>query len=274
MRYEHVLESVCYIRKQIVGAPKAGVILGRGLGCLAELVKNRVVIPYGDIPHFPRSGIAGHAGNLVYGEIGGCPLVMMQGRFHYYEGFEMDQVTYPLFVMKLLGVEQLIVTNASGGINPAYRPGDLILLEDYINFSGVSPLRGGNDERFGPRFPDMSEPYSREMISRAERIAGDLKIPFHRGVYLYTQGPNYETAAEIRAFSRLGADLVGMSTVPETIVAGYLGLKVLGIACVTNMATGIATKKHAHEAVMETADKAGRRLCTWVQAILDERTAI
>lgn len=270
MFYDKVRESAEYIKTQMQEAPTIGVVLGSGLGSLVDIMEDKVVIPYQDIPNFPRSTVAGHAGNLVIGKIGGEVALAMQGRFHFYEGFQMKEVTYPIYVMKMLGIENLIVTNACGGINRSFVPGDLMILTDYINMLGNNSLIGENDERLGVRFPDMSEAYSQELIRRAEKIAGDLGISYKKGVYAIFSGPCYETAAEIRAYERLGADAIGMSTVPETIAANYLGMKVLGIACITNMATGIAKEKHTHEEVVKIANESSAKLCAWVKKIITD----
>lgn len=270
MFYEKVKESAEYIMERTSQKPAIGIILGSGLGALVDVIENREVIPYKEIPNFPQSSVAGHAGNLVFGKIGEETVVVMQGRFHYYEGFAMKEVTYPLYVMQLLGVKNLIVTNACGGINRSFRPGDLMLITDYINLLGNNPLIGENDERFGVRFPDMTEAYSPALRRKAGEIAGKLGIEYKEGVYALFSGPCYETAAEIRAFACLGADAVGMSTVPETIAANYLGMRVLGIACITNMATGIATEKHTHEQVVKVANEASRKLCDWVGKLVEE----
>ena len=270
MRYEQVIESVAYLRSVTAQQPTLGIILGSGLGGLVDVMADKTVIPYSDIPHFPQSTVAGHAGNLVVGRIGGTTVVAMQGRFHYYEGFTMDEVTYPVYVMKFWGVESLIVTNACGGINRNFTPGDLMLITDYISFMAPNPLIGPNDDRFGPRFPDMTESYSRRLIAKAEDIAAGLGFSLQKGVYALFSGPCYETAAEIRAYAAMGADTVGMSTVPETIVANYLGLEVLGISCITNMATGIAEKKHSHEAVVRIANEAGSKLCALVEKMAED----
>lgn len=268
--YDKVKESAEYVESRCGEKPSIGIILGSGLGSLVDVMEDKTVIPYKDIPGFPQSHVAGHAGNLVIGRIGAQVTAAMQGRFHYYEGFEMKEVTYPVYVMKLLGIESLIVTNACGGINRSFAPGDLMILTDYINMLGRNSLIGENDERFGVRFPDMSEAYSEKLIEKAERAAGKLNIPYKKGVYALFSGPCYETAAEIRAYETLGADAIGMSTVPETIAAGYLGMEVVGIACITNMATGIAVKKHTHEEVVRIAGESSSKLCAWVkQLILD-----
>lgn len=268
MFYEKVKESADFIRERTDKMPSLGVILGSGLGSLVDIMEEKTVIPYPEIPNFPQSSVAGHAGNLVIGRIGKEIIFAMQGRFHFYEGFTMKEVTYPIYVMKLLGVKNLIVTNACGGINRAFVPGDLMLLTDYINMLGNNPLIGENDERLGVRFPDMSEAYSLELLAKAEETAKTLGIAYQKGVYAIFSGPCYETAAEIRAYERLGADAIGMSTVPETIVANYLGMKVLGIACITNMATGIAKEKHTHEEVVRIANESSSKLCAWVEKLL------
>lgn len=268
MFYEKVKESADFIRERTDKMPSLGVILGSGLGSLVDIMEEKTVIPYQEIPNFPQSSVAGHAGNLVIGRMGKEIIIAMQGRFHFYEGFTMKEVTYPIYVMKLLGVKNLIVTNACGGINRAFVPGDLMLLTDYINMLGNNPLIGENDERLGVRFPDMSEAYSLELLAKAEKTAKALGIAYQKGVYAIFSGPCYETAAEIRAYERLGADAIGMSTVPETIVANYLGMKVLGIACITNMATGIAKEKHTHEEVVRIANESSSKLCAWVEKLL------
>ena len=268
MFYEKVKESADFIRERTDKMPSLGVILGSCLGSLVDIMEEKTVIPYPEIPNFPQSSVAGHAGNLVIGRMGKEIIIAMQGRFHFYEGFTMKEVTYPIYVMKLLGVKNLIVTNACGGINRAFVPGDLMLLTDYINMLGNNPLIGENDERLGVRFPDMSEAYSLELLAKAEKTAKALGIAYQKGVYAIFSGPCYETAAEIRAYERLGADAIGMSTVPETIVANYLGMKVLGIACITNMATGIAKEKHTHEEVVRIANESSSKLCAWVEKLL------
>lgn len=266
--YDKVKESADYVKSRMNQNPTIGIVLGSGLGSLVDIMEDKTVIPYGDIPGFPQSHVAGHAGNLVIGRIGTETIAAMQGRFHYYEGFEMKEVTYPIYMMKLLGIENLIVTNACGGINREFAPGDLMILTDYINMLGKNSLIGENDERFGVRFPDMSEAYSAELIEKAKAAAKKLDIAYQEGVYAIFSGPCYETAAEIRAYAGLGADAIGMSTVPETIAANYLGMKVFGIACITNMATGIAAEKHTHEEVVRIANESSSRLCAWVKQIL------
>lgn len=268
--YDKIMESVKYIQGKVNRNPKIAVILGSGLGDLVDSLESVEDIHYEDIPNFPISTVKGHEGKLVFGKINGVEVLIMQGRFHYYEGYTMKEVTYPIYVMKQLGVEKIIVTNACGGINKSFEPGTLMLINDFINLFGDNPLIGVNDERLGTRFPDMSEPYKIELINKAKKIADELGIKYGEGVYAGFMGPYYETAAEIVMIGRHGADAVGMSTVPETIVANYLGMDVLGIACITNMATGIQKVKHSHERVVETAKKASVNLCKWVVRIIEE----
>lgn len=268
--YDKIMESVKYIQGKVNRNPKIAVILGSGLGDLVDSLEVVEDIHYEDIPNFPISTVKGHEGKLVFGKINGVEVLIMQGRFHYYEGYTMKEVTYPIYVMKQLGVEKIIVTNACGGINKSFEPGTLMLINDFINLFGDNPLIGVNDERLGTRFPDMSEPYKIELINKAKKIADELGIKYGEGVYAGFMGPYYETAAEIVMIGRHGADAVGMSTVPETIVANYLGMDVLGIACITNMATGIQKVKHSHERVVETAKKASVNLCKWVVRIIEE----
>ena len=252
MNYEYVKDAAEYIRAQMKETAEIGIVLGSGLGGLVDVMEDRQVIPYADIPHFPLAHLAGHAGNLVIGRIGSTRVMAMQGRFHYYQGFIMEQVVFPIYVMKMTGVKKLIVTNACGGINPTFRPGDLMLITDYI------------------QFPDMSEPYDKAWMEEAEKTGDALQIHLQKGVYYYFPGPCYETAAEIRAIRAMGGDATGMSTVPETIAANYLGMKVLGIACITNMATGISATKHTHEEVLAIADQAGEKLCLLVKTLLEK----
>ncbi|MCB2289395.1 purine-nucleoside phosphorylase [Clostridium sp. CS001] len=268
--YDKVAESSKFIKSKISINPKVAIILGSGLGDLVDAIENKEYIDYKDIPNFPQSTVIGHEGRLVLGRIKGVEVLAMQGRFHYFEGYTMKEVAYPVFVMKLLGIEKLIVTNACGGINTSFNPGTLMIITDFINLVSDNPLIGINDERFGPRFPDMSEPFKLELIDKAKKIADELQVDYKTGVYAGFMGPYYETAAEIRSIGRQGADAVGMSTVPETIAANYLGIDVLGISCITNMATGIQKQKHSHERVVETAKKASVNLCKWVAKIVED----
>ncbi|MBO8154885.1 MAG: purine-nucleoside phosphorylase [Bacillaceae bacterium] len=268
MEFSKVQETADFIRQRLQTAPKIGLILGSGLGVLADELQDSAVIPYQKIPHFPQSTVAGHKGQLVSGHLEGQPVLAMQGRFHYYEGYSMKQVTFPVRVMKELGIEILIVTNAAGGINEQFSPGDLMLIEDHINMMGNNPLIGSNHDEEGPRFPDMSEAYDRKLIQHARQCAERLGINVQQGVYVGNSGPSYETAAEIRMLNRLGGDAVGMSTVPEVIVANHTGLKVLGISCISNMAAGILDQPLSHDEVIETTEKVREDFLRFVREIV------
>lgn len=247
-------ETTDFIKEQGVKAVEFGLILGSGLGELAEEIQNPVVISYNEIPHFPISTVVGHAGQLVYGDLAGKKVLAMQGRFHYYEGNSMQTVTYPVRVMKALGAHSVVVTNACGGVNETFAPGDLMLITDHINFMGANPLVGPNEESMGPRFPDMSQAYSIEYMTVAKEVAKAAGLHLKEGVYMGFSGPTYETPAEIRFARTIGADAVGMSTVPEVIVAAHSGLKVLGISCITNLAAGMQ-KNLNHAEVVETTER-------------------
>jgi len=263
-----VKEAAEALREKLPFAPEAGLILGSGLGVMADTLENPTVIPYGDIPHFPVSTVPGHAGELVAGEIGGRKAVIMKGRFHLYEGYDAQRVTLPIRVMKRLGVRTLVITNAAGGINESFKPGDLMLIRDHINFMFRNPLIGPNDEELGVRFPDMSEAYSARLRELARQAAAKLGIAIREGVYLGLLGPSYETPAEIRMMRRLGADAVGMSTVPEVIVARHSGLEVLGISCISNMAAGILDQPLSHAEVMETAERVRETFIRLVRGVM------
>lgn len=251
-----VQEAAAYIKEKLGGrAPEIAITLGSGLGDLADHLVDAVQIPYGEIPHFPVSTVAGHKGQFVVGKLEGREVLCMQGRFHYYEGYDLKQVTLPVRVMKLLGISTLIVTNAAGGINTGFRPGNLMLIEDHLNLTGENPLIGENLEVFGDRFFDMTVAYDAEYRALAERLAAELNIPLQKGVYAWLTGPNYETPAEIRYLRAIGADAVGMSTVPEVLVARHSGLRVCGISCITNLAAGMGDGLLSHEEVKETADR-------------------
>lgn len=250
-----IKESAQYITSKSKFKPEIGLILGSGLGSLADTIEDAEYYNYADIPNFPVSTVEGHEGRLVIGKLAGKIVVAMQGRFHFYEGYSMQEVTFPVRVMKLIGVEKLIVTNAAGSVNTNYKPGDLMLITDHINFSGANPLIGNNLKDFGPRFPDMSESYKKDLREIAKKVAADLNIELKEGVYMMFSGPTYETPAEIRMARTFGADAVGMSTVPETIIANHSGIKTLGISCLTNMAAGILDQPLNHEEVIETSNK-------------------
>jgi len=240
--------------------PKIGIILGTGLGALAKEIKVDASIPYKDIPHFPVSTVYGHKGRLVLGLLGGKKVVAMQGRFHYYEGYSLPEVTFPVRVMRAMGADTLVVSNACGGMNPRFSRGNIMVMEDHINLFGDNPLRGPNDESLGPRFPDMSEPYSRELIALAEKVALEAGIKLQKGVYVGVQGPNLETRAEYRFLRGVGADVVGMSTVPETIVAVHSGMRVLGLSVVTDLCLPDALKPTSHIEIVKTASQAEPKL--------------
>ena len=229
-----ITEALDFIRTKTKMLPEVGIILGTGLGALAKEIDSEIIIDYKDIPHFPLSTVESHEGKLIFGKLGGKNVVAMQGRFHYYEGYTMKQITFPVRVMKALGIKVLCVSNIAGGMNPNYRRGDIIIINDHINMLGDNPLIGRNDDDLGPRFPDMSEPYNKELIRLAEQIAMEERIKVHAGVYLAVPGPNLETRAEYRMFRNFGADVVGMSTVPEVIVAIHSGLKVFGMTVISD----------------------------------------
>lgn len=270
MSIEKVNEAVAKIRESYKEQPTIGLILGSGLGVLADEIVNPVKLSYDKVPHFPVSTVEGHAGQFVFGELQNKQVVAMQGRFHFYEGYSIQDVTFPVRVMKELGVEILVVTNAAGGVNELYKAGDLMLISDHINFTGTSPLIGKNDNHFGPRFPDMSDAYQLSLRETARKIASQLNIPIQEGVYAGFSGPTYETPAEIRMMRTLGADAVGMSTVPEVIIANHAGMRVLGISCITNMAAGILDQPLSHEEVIETTDQVRSTFLTYVKAIVKE----
>lgn len=248
--------------------PEIGIILGSGLGVLADEFCE-YSIPYEKIPGFAKSTIEGHKGQLVFSHIGKRKVVMMQGRNHYYEGCSMQEITYPIKVMKKLGVKVVIITNAAGAVNKSFRPGDLMVITDHINNMGTNPLIGTNDEEFGTRFPDMSEVYNKNMIKLVDAVARKLNIDIKHGVYIASTGPSYETPAEIRAARFMGADAAGMSTVPEAIVASYCGMNVIGISCISNFASGVSTKKLSHEEVIQTTQKVHSKFKTLILSLID-----
>jgi purine-nucleoside phosphorylase len=253
-------------------ASRVGVVLGSGLGAFADTLDDRAETPYSEIPGWPVSTAVGHAGKLVSGQIGDTEVIVLAGRAHLYEGYSAQQVTFGMRELARRGVTSVVLTNAAGGVNFAYKPGDLALITDHINLMGVNPLTGPNDDALGPRFPDMSEAYSREYREIAKDAAADLGITLREGVYAALAGPNYETPAEIRYLRTIGADLVGMSTVPETLVANHAGMKVLGISCVTNMAAGILPQKLVHDEVLETGSRVRDTLVKLLRAVLPRLT--
>ncbi|GIP37553.1 purine nucleoside phosphorylase [Paenibacillus sp. J31TS4] len=252
---QQIAEAAEWIRQRVGMEPKIGLILGSGLGILAESLEDQTALPYDRIPHFPVSTVEGHAGELAVGKLDGRPVLMMKGRFHLYEGYEGAQVTFPIRVMKKLGIRTVAVTNSAGAVNTAYRPGEFMLIRDHLNLMGRSPLVGPNDPELGPRFPDMSEPYDRTLLRLGQETAERLGLRVHEGVYAGMLGPAYETPAEIRMLRTLGADAVGMSTVPEVIAARHAGLAVFGVSCLTNMAAGILEQPLSHEEVIGTTER-------------------
>lgn len=268
MSFEKAAEAAAFLETKFSGEIKTVIVLGSGLGAFADALENAIRISYSEIPGFVQSTVEGHAGQLVIGEIGGVAVMVQQGRFHYYEGYEMQQVTLPVRAFGVMGIKNLILTNAAGSLNSDMLPGSLMLITDHLNCMGINPLRGANDLRFGPRFPDMTEVYDREFQQIAEEEAAAIaKERFesgvdteqtdflHRGVYCALSGPTYETPAEIRMYRLFGADAVGMSTVPEATAACHMGIRVLGISCITNLAAGMTADAINHDEVMETGER-------------------
>jgi len=261
-------DAVKAIRTKTSSSPKIGIILGTGLGGLVQEIEKEVVIDYQDIPHFPVSTVESHHGKLIFGTLAGKKVVAMQGRFHFYEGYTMKQITFPVRVMKFLGVETLLISNAAGALNPLFQRGDVMLMVDHINLLGDNPLIGPNDETLGPRFPDMSEAYSRELIALAERAALDLKIKVQKGVYVVMQGPNLETRAEYRFLRTIGADAVGMSTIPEDIVAIHMGMKVFGVSIITDECFPESLKPVTLEEVIAVANRAEPKMTAVMKEVV------
>jgi purine-nucleoside phosphorylase len=261
-------EAKAYIESRATLRPAIAVVLGSGLGAFAEELSGRVEIPYSEIPGWPGSTAVGHAGKLILGKLGDLEVAVMAGRAHLYEGYSPAQATYGVRVLGRLGVRSMVFTNAAGGINLTLERGGLVLIADHINLQGSNPLAGPNDDSLGPRFPDMSEAYSRQFRETAKQVAVELCIPIGEGVYAAMLGPSYETPAEIRYLRTIGADVVGMSTVPEAIVANHMGMKILGISCVTNMAAGVLPQKINHEEVLETGAMVRDTLVTYLKALL------
>jgi purine-nucleoside phosphorylase len=270
--FDKVMEATAYVQSRSSMRPQVGVILGSGLGDLASQVHEATAIPYEEIPHFLRSTVVGHAGRLLIGELENVPVVVMQGRFHFYEGYSIQALTLPVRVMCMLGAQTLIVTNAAGGLNAAYRPGDFMLIRDHINFlglAGINPLIGPNDERLGERFPALAKAYDAHLREWARTVAAQWpEITLHEGVYAQVAGPSYETGAELKFLRMAGADAVGMSTAPEVIVARHMGMRVLGISLITNTATGEDTEDVNHAEVLTAADAARPKFAALVRGIL------
>lgn len=270
LNQQMIQEAASYIQSKSSIKPEVGLILGSGLGILADLIEDGVSIAYKDIPHFPVSTVEGHEGELLVGTIKGRPVVMMKGRFHMYEGYGPELTAFPVRVMKELGVSSLLVTNAAGGVNTSYEPGDLMLISDHLNMTGKNPLIGPNDPAMGVRFPDLSEAYSRRLRALAKDTAASQGFNVREGVYAGLLGPNYETPAEIVMLRTLGADAVGMSTVSEVIVARHAGLEVLGISCISNMAAGILDQPLSHDEVMETTERVRESFLALVLAVIPQ----
>ncbi|MGL6196663.1 MAG: purine-nucleoside phosphorylase [Thermoguttaceae bacterium] len=266
--YDQVQESVKFIRSRWAKQAQVGIVLGTGLGNLAKQIETEAVIPYEEIPHFPRSTVETHAGNLVLGTLEGKNVVAMEGRFHAYEGYDSKLITFPVRVIHALGAEMLVVSNAAGGMNPQYRQGDIMLIEDHINLMGINPLVGINDDRLGPRFPDMCEPYDFKLIDKALEIARKENFVAQKGVYVGVLGPNLETRAEYRFLRNIGADVVGMSTVPEVLVAVHCGMKVLGLSIVTDLCFPESLKPANIEEIIATANGAEPKLTKIVRGII------
>jgi len=267
--FEKVEEAAAVVRGRCGPLPETAVVLGSGLGHFAETLADAVVMPYAELPHWPAGTVTGHAGRLVVGTVAGRRVAALSGRVHAYEGYDPATVVFGTRVMGRLGVGQIILTNAAGGINTAFSKGTLMIIDDHINLLGANPLAGPNDDRFGPRFPDMSEVYSPRLRASADQAAHALALPVSHGVYVAVQGPSYETPAEIRAFRALGADAVGMSTVPEAIAARHMGIEVLGISCITNMAAGVLSRPLIHDEVMETARRVGKSFTSLLGGIIE-----
>lgn len=265
--YDQIQEALAAVRKRTSREVEVGLILGSGLGGLADSLQEALHIPYSEIPHFCPSTVHGHAGELVIGSLDGLWVAVMKGRLHYYEGYSLQQVTFPVRLIRALGAQVLVVTNSSGGLNPSYQPGDLMLIRDHINHMGHNPLIGPNDERLGPRFPPMSRAYPENLRQLALKAAQEQGAKLHEGVYLGLTGPSFETPAEILSFQRMGADALGMSTVPEVIVANHAGLKVLGISCVTNILHA-GPSDDTHVEVLDMAAKTSARLLQIIRSTL------
>lgn len=268
-RWQDVAEATALIRSRWSGTPTVGIILGTGLGALAGEIEAQSVIPYQEIPHFPHSTVTSHKGQFVCGTLAGKTVAAMEGRFHLYEGYTPAQVTFPIRVLKELGCQTVLVSNAAGGLNPLHRKGDLVVIEDHINLMGVNPLIGPNDDRLGPRFPDMIEPYDAKLTELALQVALENRIVAHRGVYVGVTGPNLETRAEYRFLRGMGADVVGMSTVPEVLVAVHAGLKVLGFSIVTDLCLPDALEPVRIEEILAVARTAEGKLRTIVRGVLE-----
>ncbi len=267
---KQIEETVAYLKQHTRLQPEVGIVLGTGLGDLATHIEKETELSYTDIPHFPVSTVETHAGKLIFGHLAGKTVMAMQGRFHYYEGYSMKQITFPIRVMKFMGVKTLVISNAAGGMNPLFRKGDLMIMDDHINLLGDNPLIGPNDDELGPRFPDMSEPYSKRLIAIAEEVALEEKIKVQKGVYVAVAGPNLETRAEYRFLRGIGADVVGMSTVPEVIVARHMGMEVFGVSVITDECFPDALQPANVEDIIRTANQAQPRLTRLMKKVIEK----
>ena len=267
---DRIDDAYDYIKKLLPSKPQIGIILGTGLGTLADYIENRIIIDYKDIPQFPVSTVEGHAGRFIFGDLEGKKVLAMQGRFHYYEGYSMKEVTLPVRVMKKIGIDILIITNACGGLNDAFSPGELMLIKDHINLMGDNPLIGPNLSEFGPRFPDMSQVYNPELIEICKTVASRLNVTIREGVYAAISGPYYQSKAELRMLIKIGADAVGMSTIPEAIVARHCNIKVLGLSCITDMALPDTLVSLTHEEVLRVAELTKPRFINLLKQFIKE----
>ena len=265
-----IKETVNYIQREIPDAPEVGIVLGTGLGGLVKEIDNAIQIPYAEIPHFPVSTVKGHQGQLIFGDLGGKKVIAMQGRFHYYEGYTMKEVAYPIRVLKLLGIRSLIVSNAAGGVNPDFEVGDIMIIRDHINLMGNNPLLGPNEEEFGPRFPDMSEAYDHHYINIVKKIARHHSIHLQEGVYAGVTGPTFETPAEYKYIRVIGADAVGMSTVPEVITARHMGLPVFAVSVISDLGVEGKIVEITHEEVIQAAAVAEPLMTTLVKGLIEQ----
>jgi purine-nucleoside phosphorylase len=260
-----------YIKSKFSGNIDTAIILGTGLGSLSEDIENKIVIKYNDIPYFPTSTVKGHASELIIGELEGKKVLALNGRFHFYEGYSMEQVTFGVLVINALGIKNLLVSNAAGGMNPNFVAGDLMIITDHINLMGANPLIGKNYDELGPRFPDMSNAYDKDLILLARKCASDINVKVQKGIYVAVTGPNFETRAELKMLRLIGGDAVGMSTIPETIVANHMGMKVLGISCITDMAIAENLEPLNHLDVIETANKSMVKFVSLIKKIVSQQ---
>lgn len=268
--YEEITKAAQYVQSIKKTKPQIGIVLGSGLGVFVDQIEDKTVIPYSDIPFFRKTTVEGHEGRLILGKVKGVEVVALQGRLHAYEGLPMEEVVFPIRLLSLLGINTLMLTNAAGGVNLNYSPGDLVIIEDHINLMGKNPLIGPNNNEMGPRFPDMSHAYNVELIDNMKKVSADLGYKIHTGVYAGVLGPTYETPAEIKMIRLLGADMVGMSTVPECIAANHLGLKVCGISCITNMGAGIINQTLKHEDIKHEAAKAMNHFTALINGTIEK----